>query len=310
MAARTISWLLATVDLTVALRRGVKAHLNASDAFQGGIVDKLWTWGAPAPTDKKFLQNPLSEDGCWDGLRIVNLHTETTTGVWSVDVVNGISNVVGYWHVNQPTIKVDENGIIYDYPCGNTASNGVETPSVALHVPEEYDMRAQFLKDEAQQMTKLAVIPSYQPYEEAAVTLGIFGWKLVGTALWELKETHLIQSPDTLDCILTFQGTTSNRMLDWYDNLRFRAGEFCGLEDRVHAGFRDQLRAVVTTEDFQQNIQTKLPKCNGLTVAGHSLGGALAALFSACVNNAPADNVDYKHIMWTRESPALLEPIA
>merc|ERR1719499_2247685 len=140
------------------------------------------------------------------------------------------------------------------------------------------------------------------------------GWKMVGSSLWDSKETHLMQHPSTKDCILSFQGTAGDRTLDWWDNLRFYDTDFCGLTNMVHGGFRDQLRAIVQGPSFQEEIQSKLPKCRDVTVIGHSLGGALAALYSYCVNAAPGQGTDgwedYEHMEYFRSTPEVLPAIA
>jgi len=312
---RVVACLLASATLSSALRNVksrtnfTKSRLNASSSVP--VVDALYTWGAPAVIDKAFLANPRSPDGCWKGRRIVTLRTQTSTGIWDVDAVNGITNAVGYWHAKQPTIKVDEKGHgLYHYPCGNDASNGIEVPVVSLHLPDLYDRVAAHLSGEDRLMTRLAVLSSYSRKAQAASIVRTVGWRLVGSSLWDGKETYLIQHPDTLKCVMTFQGTTTSRVLDWWDNLRIYAGSYCGLPNRVHAGFRDQLRAVTESSGFQSDIKAKMGKCRTLTVAGHSLGGAMAAMYSACVNNAPSGDSDYGHVKWTLQTPALLKPIA
>merc|ERR1719221_193497 len=119
-----------------------------------------------------------------------------------------------------------------------------------------------------------------------------------------------MQHPSTKNCVLSWQGTTSERVLDWFDNLNFFDVTFCGLGEYLHGGFVDQLRTILDTQSFRNNIQTKLPKCNELTVVGHSLGGALAALYSYCLNAGSSGGADNNRVKFTRYStPRVISPV-
>lgn len=285
---------------------------------QRGYVNKLYTWGAPALLDGGFLPDPRRGDGCWQGLRVINIKTDTTTGIWDLDVVTFIAQGVGYWHTNQSSVKMDENGQKWVFPCNSTERQGFQIPATSIHLQAVYKERADTLKDleggEATFMTRYFIVPSYEPAEKAAASISATGYKLVGSSIWDEKETHLMQHPSSKECILSFQGTTKERVLDWWDNLRFYAGAYCGIGGRaVHAGFRGQLRAILETPSFKENIQDKLPKCSDVTVIGHSLGGALAALYSYCVNAAPAKGTDgwedYQLMQYFKAKPEVLDPL-
>lgn len=137
------------------------------------------------------------------------------------------------------------------------------------------------------------------------------GWGLVDSAvveagfLWHKNNevSHLFQNPSTLDCMLTFEGSDSRG--NWRNNLHFIKVGFCGLPTRVHRGFVDAMRVITKSEEWKNNILPKLPYCNKLSVVGHSLGGAIGTLFSACANNYynAMDNDDNKDVTWTKQNP-------
>merc|ERR1719330_478509 len=207
----------------------------------------------------------------------------------------------------QPTVRLDNNSQRYDYACGVEGPRPL-IPSVSLHLQSEYESRADLLDGEARMLTKYFLTASYRPAREAANYISPSGWKLVGSSEWDAKETHLMQHPSSKECVLSFQGTTSERVLDWWDNIRFYDVDFCGLRDKVHGGFRDQLRAILDTSSFKNNIQNKLPKCKKLTVVGHSLGGAIAALYSYCVNTGPSGGDDSR-VQFSMSTPEVLPPL-
>jgi len=101
----------------------------------------------------------------------------------------------------------------------------------------------------------------------------------------------LYQNNDSLACTLVFEG--SDDLMDWLSNFNTAPWSFCGF-GKVHGGFRAKLFRMIGGIDYAQVIREKLPYCAGLTVAGHSLGGAQAELFSACANRAlDPDHVDF-----------------
>jgi hypothetical protein len=85
------------------------------------------------------------------------------------------------------------------------------------------------------------------------------------------------------ECTLAFSGT------DDFDNvktdLNILSTEACGFE--MHKGFFDALNKTLLDPKWMADVEPYLAsdKCSdGVNAAGHSLGGALAAIFAVCVN--------------------------
>jgi len=281
---------------------------EVAEGRASGYVKKLYTWGAPSVLDDQWLQDPRT-GGCWEGLRIVNINTDTPSWFdWDIDVVSTIANQVGYWHAKQDQVFLSNASMTINYNCGVERSEWGRFSS-DLHSTSLYEARSDLLSGEARTLTKYFIGASYDRAADAANYIAPTGYKVVGSAEWDDKETHLYQHPSSKNCILSWQGTTAERVLDWWDNLRFYDVDFCGAGENVHGGFVDQLRTILDTQSFQSNIQSKLPKCNELTVVGHSLGGALAAIYSYCLNKGSAGGSDYDRVKFTKSSPAVLPPL-
>jgi hypothetical protein len=158
------------------------------------------------------------------------------------------------------------------------------------------------------------------------------GHNVVGAAKFEgswsegLQVAYLLQDTKSLDCILTFQGTYSKQDM-WTDAAAY-AVPFCGLTQRgenccsltptctgvckprnpndsfVHMGFRNQLRRMVGTRAFQQKIHARMPFCKSVKAFGHSLGGAMSELFTACVERSLGEGDygydDYAKMAWAK----------
>jgi len=282
--------------------------VEVAEGRASGYVSKLYTWGAPSVLDNQWMKDPRT-GGCWDGLRIVTINTDTPSWFdWDIDVVTTIANQVGYWHARQDQVFLSNASMTINYNCAQERNEWGKF-SVDLHGVSVYEARANLLSGEARTLSKYFIGASYNRARDAANDVSPSGYKLVGSSEWDDKETHLYQHPSTKNCVLSWQGTTSERILDWWDNLRFYDVDFCGAGENVHGGFVDQLRTILDTNSFKNNIQTKLPKCNELTVVGHSLGGALASIYSYCLNKGSAGGSDYNRVKFTKSSPAVLPPL-
>jgi hypothetical protein len=79
------------------------------------------------------------------------------------------------------------------------------------------------------------------------------------------------------ECLLAFQG--SNAGGDFMNNFNFGTSTKWGV-DGLHSGVVTELEPLLNLVDF-----AKMKTCTKLTVAGHSMGGALAQLTSLLINN-------------------------
>merc|ERR1712187_1037426 len=164
------------------------------------------------------------------------------------------------------------------------------------------------------------------------------GYNVVGAAKFEgswvegVQVSYLLQDPHSLECVLTFQGTYSMEDALW-DAAAFPVA-FCGLTQRgenccsdspickatcqperpqdsfVHMGFRNQLRRIVGTKAFQDHIHANLPSCASVTTFGHSLGAAMAELYTACAERHLAAGdfgfQDFSEIGWEKNTPQII----
>lgn len=239
-----------------------------------------------------------------------------------VDAVVPMAGLVGFRHawIGGAELDVTE-GTVRVQQCNETITNsptGRRAPW--LHGNERYVDAVGKLDDRAVlNMTILSTIFSYHrnPKEEVAAGVREYGWRLVGTGFDDgsgafaggPQVSHLFQDPESLDCILTFQGSDS--MQDWFGNIDVVQESFCGLSERVHKGFRDHMRRIIRNPTWQQEVRPHLGRCRNVFATGHSLGGAMATLFTACTANAPSSrsgyDEDYSFIGWQKEAPARLE---
>merc|ERR1712048_1168869 len=101
------------------------------------------------------------------------------------------------------------------------------------------------------------------------------------------------------NCMLAFSGTNAIESGELFTSLDLGTRSYCGL-DHVHNGFVGELEFISKTAIYDR-LKKKLARCDKLTVTGHSLGGALAELFAACINKA----VD-GHLRWQQKEKKVL----
>jgi len=302
-----------------------------------GSVDFLYTFGA-AGSASPGLSDRTRPGGCFGGWRA---WTSQSRGPFNfVDFASWITGTVGLRHPRMAAINFNVNDIEQSerLECSpaltRLPSSGI--PSNELHATELYIEAAKAVKDPfwanlspiAGRKSNSFDIPRVAQYVRQ------YGWCLVGTSshpgnliFGGAQVSHLFQNPETLDCALTFMHTNSPQ--DWAANLRFSAAHFCGFVDPderctgfseckvrkeggsfVHRGFRDILMKLIRDPSWQENIRPQLHACKKLAVTGHSLGGALASLFAACVNRAPQEGTygfeDYRLMGFNTSGPKAL----
>jgi len=280
---------------------------NETSISSLGRVANLLTYGQPmvaAPA----LSDPASSDGCFSGFRYVNREVRL---VYRVDIVPPLLKTSPYAHNKINISFLDQNNGSELRECGWVGWT-VERPSVSLHDMQEYRDRAVMQGGPFVDAAKVALGVSYTfDTEEAAEFVAMQGYRLVGTAVVNDEASHLIQNPSTLACFITFEGTTG--WADWTLNIQILRSDFCGLGQQVHNGFREATLRIVDTDEFQQHVRPKLGKCSKVEAVGHSLGGAIASLFTACAHNSVKAGEpgfdDYLKFYWNKQSNQLMPGI-
>lgn len=280
-----------------------------------GEVDGLVTVGAPAGSDTA-MPYPRTANGCFPGLRIQSAR-QLPFGQQQVDIVPPLTRPFGFAHPNMWAAKIFIGSERIDLaPCGEEfESPDVEIPSAVLH-EESWNYFPETPKYNLGRLANLAAkvaLPqstSSNP-EEVQEAINPFGWHLVASAFDGNSMAHLMQEPDSRECFVTFRG--SKTFQDWVGNFQLYKVDFCGLPQKVHQGFRDNLRGMVASDDWQRKLRPALPSCSKVYAVGHSLGGVTAQLFAACAAQAPEEGAegyeDYALIGWTRgESKVLTYP--
>jgi len=303
-----------------------RSMLSVVFADWGTVDGGMYTFGAPA-TALPALQNLQSEDGCFGGLRsftenVLGPNTKEEDGA-------AISNQFHHARMASARLHSDEDSV--HVPCpGETNqpfSTGNEFANWNLHWEDQYTPR---LKEVSINKTSFSskepfvssygfVRVAYKQYdstvhakEDIAQRLGS-NWKVVARetliagagSMYDEDPVMIVQDQTSLDCVIAFAGI-NNYGNELASATTISQSDFCGFQG-VHLGFRDELRRI-TTALFPQ-LRPKLSRCSRVTCAGHSMGGSLCELFSACVNSQRSTNADFHLMNWTKMPPQILPEI-
>jgi len=272
-------------------------------------VKNLYTFGAPmmaAPA----LADPLSPDGCFPGLRLVT--KEERKGVHKVDIVPPCLKGSRYAHTRAEIGFLYINNDRLDRKSCGWVGHHFEGISIPLHALGLYVSQTIVKYPHLGDMAAVALASSQNSNEkQVADFVRSKGYGLIASArCTRLDEVaHLIQDPRTLDCWLTFEGSDSAN--DWLQNLKVFRTDFCGLEQFVHTGFKNSTMAMVLEPTFQNNLRPKLGHCRNVEVLGHSLGGAISGLFTACAHSKVQQNEkgygEFQHIYFDKKDTKLMD---
>lgn len=288
---------------------------TSTDTTQGtpGIVSLLYTFGSPAVAGTSLT----NFSGCFAGKRTLTMQEGDT-----YDAIGLIGRLFRYKNAMQSfqTIDVDTNEVKV-YPCNEDTAklpNGKPGP-FSLHFKETYGplIANSSLCPFEKAMGFFAEVTGFEK-DQTVAKQGVEsqGWNLVASALHDggfiiggSQVVHLIQHPETLDCVITFQGSQSRK--DWYGNFPQGKMRFCGRTEKVHRGIAKVLKLATESDDYVSMIKPKLPQCGRVITVGQSQGAASAELFAACANqpNPPTDDRFYKLIGWIRGTPTKLPSV-
>lgn len=271
-------------DTTTSIDAPPDTTSSTEIVFSTERVHEVVTYGAARAATSEF-RNPASEDGCFKGYRFVAKDT------FSNDMVPQLMKVI-WWHPAMETVYVDWKGRVTSEACGVDRVT-LRFPSIHDHLSSGYMERLSNFTD-AIDATVNGLSISYESNATIIEDTLQAAWVLVGTAVLSTRGSdiaNLVQHRDTGNCMLTFSG--SDDVADWTQtNAAVRPEAFCSLEGWYHNGFAAELMNMVQSDEYVANIKPRLSDCTKITVLGHSMGGALAALFAACANNEAVASAD------------------
>jgi len=313
-----------SLALADAMRQGQRQQGKDCPAHKSDV--NLYTWGAPAVS---YPALETYEKECFKGFRMFNTQT-TWMGKW-IDVVPALAQNVpfeyfntGYVNFVQPRMNAvglsNRDSETKTLVCGNNEDEwlplmAASLPSVILHFQHLYSRLGTKLggsrrEKKIEKASKLALPTSYMNNRSEVVEYikRKGGWELLAHIDLEgeidgQQVTILSQDPEDGSCWLTFEG--SSDLEDWVQNANVDNIAFCGLSSprppfapvAFHAGFVEKVRETIESKAWKEKIAPHMLKCAGhLNVAGHSLGGAMATLVAACIQNACIGDKDYNLI--------------
>lgn len=289
-----------------AFRSIKRANEHVADQAAAGRVSHLYTFGAPHVS----LPALTRRDGsCFDGYRISTFRDD-----WFVDYEDIVPTLLvpaNFYHPNIRTLGITNtsDGFRHLWSCGQNPWR-VSYPEYTLHFKSVYEQDMQQLGSQYSRAKEAASIGLANSYSMDPSTVQVsvqsMGWNLVASASIGEDVSHLLQNPNDKRCILTFEGSDSPT--DFIADAKIKKVSFCGLAQQVHLGFRDEFRNVTWHSNFQTEIRPKLGQCSTVDVVGHSLGGAVASLFAACVDSQNGSD-DYNKVSWSVSAPQALSPV-
>ncbi|CAJ1431633.1 unnamed protein product [Effrenium voratum] len=302
--------------------------VNAGPGQFGMVDDGIYTYGAPG-TASTSLADLSHEDGCFAGLR-----------VWTEDVLapslkqeDGAAISDQLNHPKVATLRLHEENVDSHYkPCpgeeSEPFSKGNKFADWRLHWEPKYKPRLGNVTLMGQKMANQAPFNlaygynriAYKQYDSTTHAkaqikerLGdswniVARWTLVqgAASMYDEDPMMLVQDSATQKCVVAFAGINNygNELATATD---VRTDDFCGFKG-VHAGYRDELMRIVKT--VWPKVQPLMGKCSHVACTGHSMGGSLCDLFSACANSGRVEDPDFKAISWIKETPAALPEIS
>jgi len=288
------------------------------------LVQAVYTYGAPATRWPPF-RNAATEDGCFAGLRSYTEESAMWGTMTSVDAAPG-NNWKPHMVTNTLVLKWQEDSIYS--PCNGPDHGHSDWPTRgisimwdwALHKEPIYKDRYEALTINGTDMThvepfnqaRLFVTFAWRAYESLPMVHEALAklpeWRLVAREVYEnavdSDPVLVIQDVKTLGCVLAFTGT--DYIAEVGTSLQRYGTGYCGY-DGVHAGYRNELWTLTNT--IWGGIRPKLEKCANVTCVGHSLGGALCEIFSACANSGNFTDPDYHMLAWNKTTPILMPEV-
>jgi len=271
------------------------ARTRANTTRGVGRISHMYTFGAPHPSNPMLT---TKNGGCFSGYRITNGDDD-----WFLDDEDIVPTLLVASKYDQPNVQTlvvvpNGNGIYANWACGDNPTR-VTRPSIILHDSGRYQNNMNGLSSSYSRAKEASAVGLKNSYLSDVSTIkrnvGREGWNSVGMAHNKEDVSLLMQEPRSKRCILTFEGSDTWR--DFITDAAVRRVKFCGLPFWVHTGFRNELRRMVQSSEWQSEVRPKLGKCSSVDVVGHSLGGATATLFAACVDWQNGSD-DYNDMSW------------
>jgi len=300
-------------------------RLDSNETLPLGVVHAMYTFGAPAASSPAF-PNLQAKDGCFNGLRTFTENIMAGGG----RQVDAASIIIPYPHAKVAVLALHWNEDSFYEPCRKEDYTALKWPLGGvslwdLHHEKHYAPRLKSVQlkgkpvasQEPFATANKMVTLAYKSYDSVAHTKAEIAkslptWQLVEHRVYENFEGYydtdalmVVQEKETLECALVFTGTDTFGEFGTSINQYFTG--YCGF-DKVHVGYRDELWTL-TDATIWPRVTKKLSKCSKVTCVGHSLGGALCDVFSACANSHRVKDPDYQRLMWYQETPKLMSEI-
>jgi len=289
--------------------------LPARQAAGKGTVRDIYTFGAPAPGS--FADN-TTNSGFFKGLRFF---TEDIGLVDFAPVTNfGLFPFMASAKMaNNDTLEIITNNT----PVLPEGPSDGKVPVASLHPIVGYIQKLQSAlaknrlekpdyKPDVEKAIRMALLAAaaYREINCSTVQEGSPDWKIVhyhavkdflgGGLLNELTgedTVTLFQAKNSTECALVFEGT--DNAFEAITSVKQWAATFCGLP--VFAGHRNELSHIFSNDAKVQDLNQKLGMCSSVTVTGHSLGGAVAHVYTACINSGHGPMHD--KLVWNITTP-------
>jgi len=292
-----------------------------SQAF--GEVSKLYTFGAPSVA-KTPLQNGMAGNGKFDGLRITTVDRKRFLLMGFMekfDPVVFVWNLKGFRHPKMDVLVIrdfDRANPVHRVHCDDPQGScenlinfpKADSPSWWMHLHLQPKYEALLTEQTIWPMATSESVLALKIYDGKSAVQDAarrFGNRLVDFHGFGAKDyVALVQDESTLDCTLVFCGT--NELDDVLNDMNMRTTSYCGFET-VHVGFVKEMTMILVDSYWETNFKAKLPSCNIVRATGHSLGGSLATLFTACANNVAVaeDDPHFQKLSWVPAAAELLE---